>query len=292
MNNKDEHDAFKDVASLLTEAKMNDAAAKERAFNRLKYKLETGTIQKNEKMDVIRMKNKKLTLSVVAASVMIGFCGVFATTSYAQDVLQTLLGRFQVGNMEIRQYDKELPAAVEASSAKQQDGSKASETKVTASTAEGVQGAAPAPASEDASARAQAAGAAQADGSTREKRVEPAKVTIKEAREATHMNFPTPTWLSDHYEYVNSVIQGDHMVEVQYKKDPVFMSLLISTGGMSGISTTGEVKTEKIKDTTVYFANGIVIWEYKGFTYELYLMADKDFDNETLGQIIGSLTTE
>jgi hypothetical protein len=46
------------------------------------------------------------------------------------------------------------------------------------------------------------------------------------------------------------------------------------------------VKKEVIKGTTVYFANGIVIWENNGFTVELY--AQDDFDAATLGKIIES----
>lgn len=51
------------------------------------------------------------------------------------------------------------------------------------------------------------------------------------------------------------------MVEVQYAQDEKTVKFLISKGGENGIETTGEVKKEIIKGTTVYFANGIVIWE-------------------------------
>ncbi|WP_028550223.1 hypothetical protein [Paenibacillus sp. UNC451MF] len=81
------------------------------------------------------------------------------------------------------------------------------------------------------------------------------------------VDFPVPTWLSDHYPTINFVPQGDHMVEVQYQKDGEFISLLISKGGSNGISTQDEVKRETIGGKTVYFANGIAIWEQNGFTY-------------------------
>ena len=62
--------------------------------------------------------------------------------------------------------------------------------------------------------------------------------------------------------------------------------------GENGISTTGEVKTETIAGRTVYFANGIVLWEQDGLTYELYQMSEKNFDLKTLGKIIGTMSTE
>jgi hypothetical protein len=79
---------------------------------------------------------------------------------------------------------------------------------------------------------------------------------------------------------------------VQYAKEGDVISLLISKGGENGIGTKDEVRTESIAGTTIYFANGIVIWEYDGFTYELYQTAEDGFDSATLGRIIGSMSTK
>ncbi len=112
-------------------------------------------------------------------------------------------------------------------------------------------------------------------------------LTIQEARLTLGLNFPAPTWLTD-YEYVNTVIHGENMAEVQYKQGLKTVNLLISQGGENGIDTTGEVKTEVIAGRTVYFANGIVIWEEQGFTVELY--SQDDFDSATLEKIISGFT--
>jgi len=110
-------------------------------------------------------------------------------------------------------------------------------------------------------------------------------LTVEEARAALGLNFPAPSWLAD-YKYVNTVIQGNNMAEVQFEKGEKSINFLISKGGENGIGTTDEVKKEVIKGTTVYFANGIAIWENNGFTVELY--AQDDFDTATLGKIIES----
>lgn len=110
-------------------------------------------------------------------------------------------------------------------------------------------------------------------------------MSLDEARAALGMNFPAPDWMGD-YEFVNCVLQGTSMVEVQYNSGENAVNFLVSKGGDNGISTTEEVKTEVINGTKVYYANGIVIWEEDGYTVELY--SQVDFDQATLGKIIDS----
>ncbi|TBL74512.1 hypothetical protein [Paenibacillus thalictri] len=253
MNNKQNTGEFSELADLLANTEMDGSAYRERIFNRLKSKLESGAIQANYiQGSGIHMKKNKWKAVAVSAAAVICLCGIFSTTSYAQDMIQSILARFQVGNMVITQYDKELPAAEVNKGAAQE----------------------------------------QSARSERPQREAPKNMSLQDARKATGIAFPAPAWLSEHYQLANCVVQGDHMIEVQYKKDSEFMSLLISKGGNNGIGTTGEVKKEAIGGTTVYFANGIVLWEHDGFTYELYQMTEKDFDNETLGKIITSLSSK
>ncbi|MDF2962103.1 MAG: hypothetical protein K0S39_3838 [Paenibacillus sp.] len=253
MNKKQDLEEFSHLTSLLINAELDNTANKDQIFNRLKTKIEKGTIQPNytEKDDLYMKKNNWKSVAVIA-SVLVCLCGAFSTTSYAQEMLQSILGRFQIGNMEITQYDKELPdLGLNRTFAK--------------------------------------------EGVNDTKRIEgktPLSMTLKEARGAMGVNFPAPAWLSDNYEFTNCVAHGDHMVEVQYKKEGEFISLLISKGVKNGISTTDEVKTETIGGKAVYFANGIVIWEHEGFTYELYQMAEENFNVDTIGKIIQTLSTE
>lgn len=252
MRSKHNLEEFRDLTNILTNLELDDSASKERIYNRLVFKMQTGTIQPNHtKKGEIHMKNTKWKSLAVSAIAIVCLCGAFSTTSFAQGMIQSILARFQVGNMEITQFDRELPTKVTPAEVKKPD-----------SEARAIQMEAP------------------------------PQITVEKARADTGIDFPTPQWLSDHYQFVNCVVQGKQMIEVQYKKEGDFISLLISRGGKNGIGTTDEVKTETIDGTKVYFANGIVLWEHQGFTYELYQMTEKDFDTKTLGQIIKSLSSE
>ncbi|MBW5469598.1 hypothetical protein GPJ61_17210 [Brevibacillus formosus] len=247
MKSKHDLDDFRELTDLLTDLELDDATPKANIYNRLKFKLESGNIQLHEsKKDGIYMKTNKWKAATISAVAVVCLLGAFSTTSFAQEMFQTILARFQVGNMEITQYDKEQPAT--------QSNSQVIEIPVEPKA--------------------------------------PPQMTLEEARAASKMDFPAPTWLSEHYSYKNTVVYGESSVEIQYKKGKEFISLVISTGGENGISTTEGVKIETIGGKKVYFANGIVIWEHEGFTFELYQMAEKSFDVATIGNIIESLSTK
>jgi len=239
-------DEFKEVCALLVNTDVNAEMHRERIYNRLEFQIETGVIQQNnEKMEGIYMKrsfNKS-----IAVAVLTGVClvGGFSTTALGQGIIQSVVGYFQVGNMTITQYDKELPK-IESSAKGDKNAVRGNTEQIT---------------------------------------------TIKEARTNMKIDFVVPTWLPEGYKYMKSVMHGDNAVELVYSKDENLVSLLLSKGE-NGISTTGVVKTETIAGKSVYFANGIVLWEQDGLTYELYQMSEKNSDLETLGKIIGTMSTE
>ncbi|MFC5449007.1 hypothetical protein [Paenibacillus aestuarii] len=245
MNNKQDLKPFEDVIDLLENTKLDNPLAKERIHRRLVHKIETQTIsQKNTMRDGITTMNRTWKTATVAVLGVVLIGGVLSTTSYAQGMMQSILAKFHVGNMDIVQVDKELPASAKNASA-------------------------------------------QKEGSETDRVELPTRptMTVDEARTAVGMNFPAPSWMAD-FKYVNTVIHGKTMVEVQYAQGEKSVNFLISQGGKNGIETTGEVKTEMIDGTKLYFANGIVIWEDKGFTVEMYAM--DDFDADTLKKIVKS----
>ncbi|MBE1442639.1 hypothetical protein [Paenibacillus sp. OAS669] len=245
MNNKQDLKAFEDVIDLLENTKLDNPLAKERIHRCLVHKIETQTISpKNTMRDGITTMNRTWKTATVAVLGVVLIGGVLSTTSYAQGMMQSILAKFQVGNMDIIQVDKELPASAKNASAQKQ-GSETDRVELP-----------PLP-----------------------------TMTVDEARTAVGMNFPAPSWMAD-FKYVNTVIHGKTMVEVQYAQGEKSVNFLISQGGKNGIETTGEVKTEMIDGTQLYFANGIVIWEDKGFTVEMYAM--DDFDADTLKKIVKS----
>lgn len=250
MNKKnDDLTKFSKTIELLENVEQDNTAAKERIYNRLVYKLDHGALEpKSEKKDGITMKKSSWRNAIVIGSAVICLGGAFSATSYAQDMFQSIMAKFEVGNLEITQYDKEIPSAAQ-SMTPSEEGKGGENVAIELPVV--------------------------------------AKLTLDEARAELGMNFPAPTWMAD-YEFVNVVLQGTSMVEVQYNSGDKAVNFLISKGGDNGISTTEEVKTEVINGTKVYFANGIVIWEKDGFTVELY--TQEDFDKATLGKIIDSFS--
>ncbi|MCY9662359.1 hypothetical protein P5G65_18070 [Paenibacillus chondroitinus] len=245
MNKKQDLKRFEDVIDLLENTKLDNPLAKERIHRRLVHKIETQTISPNNTMrDGITTLNRTWKTAAVAVLGVMLIGGVLSTTSYAQGMMQSILAKFHVGNMDIVQVEKELSVSANNASAQKQG----SETD-------------------------------------RVERPTRPMMTVDEARTAVGMNFPAPSWMAD-FKYVNTVIHGKTMVEVQYEQGEKSVNFLISQGGKNGIETTGEVKTEMIDGTQLYFANGIVIWEDKGFTIEMYAM--DDFDADTLKKIVKS----
>ncbi|MBY0160652.1 hypothetical protein V4V36_21955 [Paenibacillus lautus] len=244
MKNRNNIDEFPELSNFLADLEPADKASKDRIYHRLTFKMRSGTIQPNimKRNEIVMKKNTWKTVIISAMAVAI-LTGTFSTTSFAKNMLVNILARFQVGNMQIVQYDKE--SALDKSSSEQ----------------------------------------AARDASRKVQLQERPNLTVEEARAILELNFPAPSWLAD-YKYVNTVIHGDNMAEVQFNKGEETVNFLISKGGENGIGTTGEVKKEVIKGTPVYFANGIVVWENNGFTVELYAQAD--FDTATLGKIIES----
>ncbi|MDF2723040.1 MAG: hypothetical protein K0Q59_2715 [Paenibacillus sp.] len=245
MNNKQDLKPFDDVIDLLENTKLENPLAKERIHRRLVHKIETQTISpKNTIRDGMITMNKtwKTAAAAVLGVMLIG--GALSTTSYAQGMMQSILAKFHVGNMDIVQVDKELPAPANNASAQKQ-GSDTGRVELPPR----------------------------------------ATLTVDEARAAVGMNFPAPSWMAD-FKYVNTVVHGKTMVEVQYAQGEKSVNFLISQGGKNGITTTGEVKTETIDGIRLYFANGIVIWENRGFTVEMYAM--EDFDADALKKIVKS----
>ncbi|MFS0840320.1 hypothetical protein [Paenibacillus sp. 1P03SA] len=154
MSEKQNPEAYEKVVDLLENMEV-DPLTKERIFKRVANKMETGTIQpENTKKDAIAMLNKKWKTAAATAAAVIIIGGALSTTSYAQGMFESILARFQVGNMKIVQTDKERPAPETNVPARQDKAAESGEIKLP----------------------------------------EQPKLTVQEARAATGMNFPVPAW--------------------------------------------------------------------------------------------------
>ena len=109
MRNKHNINQFKELCGLLENIEVNDELHKDRIFNQIKFKMETGTLQKKyfEKGEFYMKRNNKKTIAI--AAVLVCLISVFSVTSYGQGIIRSIVGLFHVGSMTITQYDKELP---------------------------------------------------------------------------------------------------------------------------------------------------------------------------------------
>lgn len=114
--------------------------------------------------------------------------------------------------------------------------------------------------------------------------------TIKDSRMVIKVNFEVPAWLPEGYQYTKCVLHSEKCVELVFAKGNDLFSLLI-TSSSNGIDTSDKVDRQVIAGKDVYFANGIVLWEQDHLNYELYQMGGKDFDHNTLEEIMKSMTT-
>ncbi len=93
MKNKQDVNEFRKLADLLENVELDDNASKEKIYNRLKFKIETGKIHLYEKekdeLDMKKKKWKSLTVSTVAAVCLFG---AFSATSFAQGIFGIYFG--------------------------------------------------------------------------------------------------------------------------------------------------------------------------------------------------------
>lgn len=102
-------DEFDGISRLLENAEVNDEMHKEKIYNGIKFKMETGAILKNNrKKDDIDMKKNFRKSVVIAVMALVCLVGGFSATAYGQETIQNIIAHFKAGNITITQY-KEMP---------------------------------------------------------------------------------------------------------------------------------------------------------------------------------------
>ncbi|MDR0434399.1 MAG: hypothetical protein LBH21_04955 [Gracilibacteraceae bacterium] len=112
---------------------------------------------------------------------------------------------------------------------------------------------------------------------------------LADAQAAAGVDFPAPSavpgYAATGYSLHNSLLEAQYAHESESGR---IYSLLISNSE-NKIQTADDIRAVTVADTAVYFANGIILWEYGGFTYELYQMGGEDFDVDIIAMLIESL---
>ena len=241
---------FPDLVNMLENAPAGRPEERERVYRALMRKLDSGDGEENgfyEKEIIM----KSITVKKVLSIALVAVCVVaFITTAYATGFVQTIINRFQVGGMEIRQvdrYDEEVSQP---------------ETSGEAGTREAGPGA---------GGRYDSLSAAQeATGVSF-----PVPERIIDGYSFVNCAVHGESSLLLELQYANPD-SGD------------IYSMLISDGE-NGIATTEEVIIKELEGVDVYYANGIVMWAIGGVTYELYQMGGEDFDDDTISGVITSI---
>lgn len=103
MNKKSDMNQFEKIEELLLKADLDSDKYEDLILNRMKYKIETGTIKSNTEREEKTMKKKfskpSRVLIITLTTLMLG-----VSAAYATDTLSTILAFFKIGNTEITQY--------------------------------------------------------------------------------------------------------------------------------------------------------------------------------------------
>lgn len=105
MNKKTDMNQFKEIEELLLNADLDSDKYEDLILNRMKYKIETGTIKSNIEREGKNMKKKYSksyrVLIITLTTLMLG-----VSVAYATDTLSSILAFFNIGNIEITQYEE------------------------------------------------------------------------------------------------------------------------------------------------------------------------------------------
>ncbi|MDR0424453.1 MAG: DUF4367 domain-containing protein [Clostridiales Family XIII bacterium] len=256
--------------------------AKQRAYRQLTDKMQTGALNAGApaKMENTATKTQKRRGFALAAALI---CIIGMTTAaYASGMAQMIIAHFKVGDIEITQVVEE-----------------GSDTHVTITfpdgqglDGQGLDGQA-APTMQDGGAM-QNGSAGQDDSAALAARAgrNAPSISVSEARDGLGGDFAVPQQMPEGYGLTGCVLHGsgpNKTAELQYSNAGGDMISMLVSAAENGIQTTGDVRMETIGGIEVYYVNGIVLWEYGGFTYELYHMGEGTLDDSDISGIVGSL---
>lgn len=100
MNNE-----FKEIEDLLAKADVGSDRYKQTIFNKLKYRMETGTLKTNNNLENNYVNKKKIFKPAKVAALALGTVLVGTGAAYGSQMISEIIQRFSVGNTEIVQYD-------------------------------------------------------------------------------------------------------------------------------------------------------------------------------------------
>lgn len=100
MNNE-----FKEIEELLAKADVGSDRYKKTIFNKLKYRMETGTLRTDNNLENNYVNKKKIFKPDKVAALALATVFIATGAAYGNQMISKIIQSFSVGNTEIVQYD-------------------------------------------------------------------------------------------------------------------------------------------------------------------------------------------
>lgn len=296
MSRKSDRDEFKQIEDLLISTDVESSKYEELIFNRLKYKIETGTIKSNEIEKEDRdMKKKSFKPSkVVTLTLATLICGV--TVTYGSEILSSIIARFQVGNTEITQYEsnreeESLNATKDAITREEmQEGFKGKLFDKDGNealygehqdyyTADGKWIA-------SMMVKELPNGGYEFIASTEDGVISDEKVfTLEEVKEVAHKDIELPTYLPQGYNFKEATTSfegaGVNAIYENQAGDTIVLLASATKEATNGVATTDGVTETTIAGQKITLSTNCAFWESKAVGYQMYW----NFENSVTGEI-------
>ncbi|GCD12540.1 DUF4367 domain-containing protein [Clostridium tagluense] len=285
MNKKSDMNELKQLEDLLINVDVNSSEHEATILNRLKYKIETGTIKSNYiEKDGLYMKKKFFRPATIAGLALATFISG-ASAAYASGTLDSIIAHFQVGHTQITQYAsnneaKDVNTESDAKSLKfMQEGYKGKlfdkngkeaiygESK-TYYTADGKiiteMGVKDLPNGEH-----EFVISTEENTSSNEK-----SLTLEEVKKVANSNSKLPNYLPQGYAFKNATTSfkgaGVNVVYGNSLGDTITLLASSTKEATCGVASTGKVSETSIDGKKVTLSTNCAFWESKGVTYQLY----------------------
>lgn len=253
MNNE-----FKEIEDLLSKADVGSDRYKQTIFNKLKYRMETGTLKTNNNLENNCVNKKKIFKPAKVAALALATVLVGTGAAYGSQMISEIIQRFSVGNTKIVQYniDDELKNSL----------SNGTPLETSYST--------------------------ESIGVNEEK-----VFKLKNLKESANSNIKFFNYLPEGFEFKdgNSESNGNDVFLTYENKlgETISIFSFLDSKTTQSIATIEEIREEHIDGKNVVITGNSAVWESEGVTYQLYLNSNKDENNsinvEELSKMIKSM---
>lgn len=242
MNNE-----FKEIEDLLAKADVDSDRYKQTIFNKLKYRMETGTLKTNNNLENNYVNKKKIFKPAKVAALALGVVMVGTGAAYGSQMISEIIQKFKVGNTEIVQYniDDELKNSL----------SNGTPLETSYST--------------------------ESIGVNEEK-----VFKLKNLKESANSNIKFFNYLPEGFEFKDrSSESNSNDVFLTYENklgETISIFSFLDSKTTQSIATIEEIREEHIDGKNVIITSNSAFWESEGVTYQLHLHDSSELNNSTI----------